>query len=341
MPVIWGAACLCALISFTGIAPAVAQTQLLPSFDNPKLRFGTGKAVGNTPQISDVYPDIPGTPSPWWVTQWTQPILLSGGQMTRNDPQTSSPAFGPASYAFTAADGHSHVWIYMNGPDGHPVYDLYESGGTLSKGGGANIYLSTSVKPPISFDHAVHFSTLADISAATAGYDTPFAKKTGAVMGMAYMSYVVQFPSPQGGATSTLFMQVALANSFAHANFHVSCVLNKNGSLMLMTGGTLSGQAPLPFQPNPGQLVPVSYDVNDYITRTFGRTASCLQKGNGFHPVDLSQIPVSSIVLKSVYVGLETQNTDKRPGAAMATPQGKMEMGLQLSNLTLTETGNP
>jgi hypothetical protein len=319
-------------------APAAAQTQLLPDFDNPKLGFGTGKVVGNKPQISDVYPDIPGPPSPWWVTQWTQPILLSGDQMTRNDPATADPAFGPAAYGFTAADGHSHVWIYMNGQDGHPVYDLYERGGTLSNGGGANIYLATGVKPPVSFDHQIHFSMLAGISNAVASYDTPAAKKTGAVMGMAYMSYVVQFPSPAGGATSTLFMQVALANSFPNAKFHVSCVMRKNGSLMLMTGGTLSGQAPLPFTPNPGRLVPVAYDVNDYITRTFARTANCQEKGAGVQPVDLAQVPASSILLKSVYVGLETQNTDKRPGAAMAAPQGQMEMGLQLSNLTLTSS---
>jgi hypothetical protein len=73
------------------------------------------------------------------------------------------------------------------------------------------------------------------------------------------------------------------------------------------------------------------------VTTVFSKPIACQVKGSGAQMITLASIDPSQIGLKSVYIGLETQNADRRPGAAVQGPQGNVELGLQLSNVHITE----
>jgi hypothetical protein len=329
-------------IVFASVAAAVpglahAQTSVLPDFDNMKLRFGTGNIVDNKPQISPIAPNIPGDSSKWTVIQWSRFAHAAPDNMTQEDPATADSVLGPAAYGFTAPDQRTHVWIYKNGAGGHPVYDLYEQGGSVSAGGGRNLFLSTGVTQPVTFDHTVHFSMQAKVSRASVSYDTPQAQKTGAVLGMAFIGFAMNFPSPVDGSSSVLFLQVDVAQSSNKAPFKNICRMTKSGRIILLAGGTLDGVPPLQFKANNGAPQTLSFDVNDYINKLFDGSVGCAVKGQKMQTVSLRGISKSDISLKTVYIGLETQSGDSRQSTTDHASQGNVELGIQLSNVQMTE----
>jgi hypothetical protein len=335
LAVLWP--CLAFLLS-AGAASADGSSQLLPDFDNMKLRFGTGAVVGNHGEISPIMPNISGTPSPWWVTQWTHMQKISADQMKQQDPATADPLLGMAAYSYTTSDARLHLWVYPNGPGGHPVYELFERGGSLSKGGGSNLFLSAKLLQRVTLDHSLDFSTLAKVSRASVSYDTPAAKKSGAVLGNSFVGFTIGFPSPVDGSPSTLFLQVPLANSNDKGKFHNACKMSNGGRLVMIAGGSLTGMPPLMFKASDLPLTTVSFTVNDYISKLLSEPTQCHEKGQGLQSVDLTKVSPASMVVKSIYVGLETENIDNRPSsAAPGQPQGDVQLGLQLSNLQLTE----
>jgi len=106
---------------------AAEQQNVFPGLEQQveRVRFHTGRVVNNQPEISPVLPDIPGPESRWTLLQWAQAVVISASQMKVNDPQTSDARLGIAAYAFTASDGHSHLWIYIDPVSHKPVYELY------------------------------------------------------------------------------------------------------------------------------------------------------------------------------------------------------------------------
>jgi hypothetical protein len=348
---LFGIFVLCGPLCLAAMGHAAAQTagNLLPDLDNPKLKFTTGRVVNNKPEMSPVAPNLPGDSSQWEIAEFTPVQALSGDRMRQNDPATSDAVFGPASYAFDAPDSHAHVWIYRNKSTGHLVYELFESGGSLGKGGGSDILLAANLNKPFpTMDHRLNFSMQSKISRADARYDNPQAMHNGAVLAQVGMAFILQFPSPVNGAASTLFLQVSLAHSGEQAlqglpgkaPFIASCTLFGSGSLGLMTVGTLSGVTPLVFRTDTGPMHEISFSINDYLARLFATPISCASKGQGSQMVALASVPLSKVVLKHVYIGPETEIADHRKNSTNTAPQGQADMAIQVSDLRVTEGGN-
>ncbi len=314
---------------------ARAQTDALPSLDDMKLQFGTGAVQDNKPQLSPILPAMQGPVSGWDLTQWKQNSPITPQSMSGETASASDPLLGPASYSFAARDGHAHLWIFAHGPGGHPVYELDERGGWVDEGGGSNLFLSANtIQPAPSLAAPVRVTLLAKITRASISYNAPAAKQNGAVQGMAFIGLVVQFPT--NGGTSTLFMQMPLASSRGTGGFIIACTAH-DGSYAMLSGGALPGQTiPLPFQPDLGPLHPISYDVNAQWRAIAAHPVPCRVPDGPAQSVDFSQINPTSVLVKGIYVGLETQNTDKRAHASDADmPQGGVEVSLQLSNIAL------
>lgn len=322
------------LTALPGARAASAGPSLLPSLDNPRLHFNTGRAVQNRPEIAPELPAIPGPPSGWTVTQWNQSSWLSPTRMTRQNPATEDPELGRAAYGFATPDGHSHVWIYDRGKQAPPVFALFERGGTLRPGGGANLFLSANLDRPIDFTRRVLFSLRAKVSAATVSYATAGARASGAVLGMAFIGFAINFPSPETGKKSVLFLQVSLTSSRDQARIATLCRVTEAGNLILIMGGTLDGALPLPFRPSSGPATGIAIPVNDYIDRFRASPITCRSR-KGPRPVTMARVAPGSIVLKSIYVGLETQDRDARANAVTAARQGQVALGLQISDIRL------
>jgi len=318
-------------------AHAAAQTQVLPDFNNPKLRFGTGKVVDNKAQMSPILPSIPGPVSGWEVVQWSPFKHLMPNIMTQQDPATKDPDLGLATYAFTAPDENTHFWVYNAGAGGNPVFELFEQNGSVWDAGGRNLFLVAGAKQPVTMDHVIHFSMQAKISRAAVSYNTPESQKDGAVLGMAFIGFAMNFPSPVDGSSSVFFLQVGLANSFRNASLKSICTMSKAGRIIMTSGGDLGGTAPLPFERQAGPLKTIAFNVNDYVNAVFSKPHECAVQGGTQKMVLLSGINPGQIALKTTYIGLETQNSDSRRNATEKGPQGNIELGLQLSNVEMTE----
>lgn len=332
--------CVAVVCTFVILLPAFAGSVggdgLLPTLDNPKLQFANGKEKNNKAEISSVLPNIPGSVSGWTVQQWQQSSLMTGDYMTINDPTTKDQLFGVASYAFTSPDRHSHVWVYKNGPAGHAVYDLYEKGGWLQSGGGSNIFLAANtVKPTPSFDHRLTYSMLVKVSKASIKFQTPTAEKSGAVLAMSFTGFVIQFPSPVNGSTSTMFLQLGITSSRKVHIASTTCSLNY-GRIIILSGGPSNAIKPLPFAGGQVQFQPVSYDLNQIIDTIFRVPLPCRSKAGEQQTISFQNIDHKKMVLSGVYIGLETEDRDDRPGATDTAPQGSVEIGIQVSNVALS-----
>lgn len=325
------------VVSLQGTLAAKA-TEFLPGFDNPKLRFGTGQSQDNQPQISPLLPNIAGPPSAWYVAQWHQDSLLSGAKDYQDMAGKSDPYLGKPRYGFTAPDGHAHLWIYQPADNGHLVYEIFERGGWVAQGGGSNIFLSANTLPPgPKFDHPLRFSMRVRLTAADIAYGRPTAKQSGAVLGMAFTGFVIQFPSPLNGKTSTLLMQIALANSLERSRPLLTCRM-AGGALRLLFGGSLAPKLPFTFSPSSAPLQRVSYDLNSYLNAVFGQRLNCSEANGKSQEISLAQVDRGQTVIRAVYLGLETEHIDKRPGADdFGAPQGHVAVGLQVSDVQLNE----
>ncbi len=333
-----------ACLGFGSAHQASAQTNLLPDMDNPKLKFTTGRVVDNKPEISPVLPAIPGPSSDWTIAQFSPIQMVTPESMVSNSAGDRDAVFGTAMYSFSAPDAHSHVRIFKNPATGHLVYELYESGGALGAGGGSDILLAAKLKKPFpTFAQQLNFSMQAKISSASATYDTPEAMHNGAVLAQTGMAFIISLPSPVNGTPSTLFLQISLAHSGklalqglpGKAPFLVQCNMFKNGGLGLYTVGTLNGVTPLIFATDNGPLHDISFNLNDYIKRLVSTPLNCTAEGQASQKISLAGVDPSKIILKSVFVGPETEVADHRKTSTFTAPQGKAEMALQVSNLQL------
>lgn len=330
--------------STTDTSTQTAQN-LLPGLGSEiqRLRFQTGRVVNNMPEISPTLPDIPGPASPWSVTQWSQTELLEADRMVTDDPATDDQRLGVANYAFTASDGHSHVWIYRE-PDTHQaVYELYERDGPLSAAGGANIFLSRDApQGGISLDHSIAYRLKARIAKARVDA-SPAATERGVVLAQVFTGFVIQFPEPDGSGLSTLFLQVPISVSRQPVNEYRSCTEN-SGRRTIIFDGNLRNDPLLPFHSDDGPLRPLAFDLSDYICALLSSATSCRDQSGELH--DWSpppgQLSFQDWKITSIYVGLETQNRDARPDATSPLPQGHVEVGLQLTDLELVaDPGKP
>jgi len=302
----------------------------------PRLRFHTGAIKDNQAEISPVLPDIPGVPSQWFVAQWGQHQFVAGNEMTRNDPATEDPRMGSAVYAFSAPDHHSHVWIYQPAGVDEPVYELFEKDGELGTGGGSNIFLSAdAARGGVRLDRPIQYRLDARLVRATAEYTTPSAQSSGAVLAAVFTGFVIQFPDPQSGQTSTLFLQILHATSRGiNGSDYRSCSIS-DGQRTIIYGSDLSGDRRLPFKPDVGPLVHLGYSVDRYLCDLISHPLNCTAPDGSITSITLLDgvEDFGKWKLKGIYVGLETEAKDVRPQSGNPDPQGTISVALQLSAL--------
>jgi hypothetical protein len=143
-------------------AETKTPTDVIPPLatQSPRLRFHLGEIVGNQPLISPILPNMPDLPSPWYVCQWgqrsyVQPTLIADTDHT-GDVWRDDPKFGRPTYAFAAPDGHATVRIF--GHLGAWTYELAQSGGILTEGGGSNLFLAADATDPrATFDRPITY----------------------------------------------------------------------------------------------------------------------------------------------------------------------------------------
>jgi hypothetical protein len=306
-----------------------------PGLQDPRLRFHLGQVEHNHPVFSTVYPDMPFPVSPWVVAQWSQSSYMSGDRMTKDDPRAVDPRLGIATYAFTAPDGHSHVWIFHDAGSDAWTYDLYEQDGVVKTGGGSNIFLGTSdpTNKDITFDREITYSVDLKISRAEVSYTTPDAEKSGAVLGQVFTGFSIDFKDPGTGRRQHLFLQIPITHSRNRSNNHAWYIFLPTKSALpnlLFSPALMPGESTLPFAADPGPLHSFHYLLNRYVAQVVahpyrwkGRLVDWPAAAHDFR----------NWILGGMYIGLETEATDLRPSSTDPSPQGSVKVGLQLSNL--------
>jgi hypothetical protein len=299
-----------------------------------RIRFHTGKVADNQPQISRILPEIPGPPSHWSLLQWAQGQVILPTNLVIDDPATRDAHFGLAKYAFSASDGHSHMWIYRDPASNHPVYELYEQGGALTTAGGANVFLASDGPPGgISLEHELIYEIDTKLSRASVNA-TVAAQKSGVVLAQVFSGFVIHFPEPDGKTISTLFLQLPIARSIPSPNEYRSCTM-ENGRHNIIFGALAEPTTSLPFAVDEGPLRHLRFDINSYICKLISRplicTASTSEKTSWQLPASATGFHDWKIV--NMYVGLETETQDLRAQSATKESQGQVEVALQLADL--------
>ncbi len=322
------------LIGFS--AEAQSGANYFPGIEGSvgKLHFHTGRVANNQPEMSSSLPDIPGPTSPWSLIQWSQPQVISPTSLRSNDPATRDGRLGVAKYAFSAADGHSHMWIYEDPHSRHPIYELYERGGALTAAGGANVFLSSDAPPGgISLDHELDYEVDARLSKAVVKASLD-AQRKGTVLAQVFTGFVIQFPEQDGKTTSTLFLQLPIARSIPSLNEYRSCTSNKERRTIIL-GALPRTASSLPFEATGGPLKHLRYNINSYICDLIARPTTCSDsaghKTSWSVPTDVTRFQDWKI--QKMYIGLETESQDLRPQSPNKDPQGEVEVAFQLGNL--------
>jgi len=302
-----------------------------------QIRFHTGRTGNNQPEISSVLPEIRGSLSRWSLMQWSQLQVISPTSLKTNDPATRDSRLGLAKYAFSAPDGHSHVWIYQDPTSRHPVYELYERGGALTGAGGANIFLASDAPAGgVSLDHELLFEVDARITRASVKARLA-AQQQGAVLAQVFSGFVIQFPDLDGKTLSTLFLQLPIARSIPALSEYRSCASGAKRRTIIF-GALPKAASYLPFEVDRAPLKHLRYNINSYICELLTRPIMCTDSTG--HKANWS-VPGGAIGFRDwkiikMYIGLETEIQDIRPRSDMKGPQGQVEVALQLGNLRVT-----
>jgi hypothetical protein len=317
-------------------AGAEETTNAFPGIEGQVERIGfhTGKVVNNQPEISPILPNLPGRPSHWSLLQWAQPQVILPTSLKTNDPTTRDDRLGIAKYAFSAPDGHSHMWIYEDPVSHHPVFELYEQGGALTAAGGANVFLASDAPPGgISLDHELLYEMETKISRALVEASLT-AQKNGAVLAQVFAGFIIHFPEQDGKTISTLFLQLPITRSIASPNEYRSCTSDK-GSRNIIFGASPKADSSLPFEADKGPPKHLRFNINSYICELINRPVVCTDSTGKKTNLSLLDSPngFQDWKLHNMYVGLETEAQDLRPQSRTNDPQGKVEVALQLADL--------
>ncbi len=293
-----------------------------PGLSNPRLRFHLGKAGPQGPIISPSLPEMPGPPSAWFVTQWSQgEQLMHPDAMTKADPATRDPSLGVASYAFSAPDGHSHFWIYDDKPRKRYVYDLYERGGTVGANGGSNIFISAHASDPdATLDRPITYSVSLRLPRANVSFATPAAHINGAVLAQVFSGFIFRVQPRESRKVVTVFLQILHASSRNRPSGYYSCSYNDNGAVIL-DGRNLPEDLQLPFAPSRGPLQRLHYLLNTRICALLRGPLPCTDQKGRQSAFDLRGWKLSNLAswrLTSMYVG--TRNSRSRHASGRNRP---------------------
>ncbi len=335
---------------------AVKQLYSDPSTDGPVLAFGDGQvqAADAMPEVYSALPGISGGDSAWQLIEWNKSEYLGPTAFTTNDPTTADPQYGNALWSWATPDAESGLRIYDSGNAATPyVYELRGSGGTLTNGGGSNVFLSDPVGANVSFADTITYSLDAQLTQAQVAYDTPGAQASGAVLGSAFTGFGVWFNQPYSAGYEAalpsflLYMQIGIASSAfpqgaSEGDYRSASLLSANtawsqGSASLVYGSLLPGDKALPFAAakTPTQL---TYTLNDYLEDAIRQPWPLTDaSGTTWRALPAATQDLSRWTLGGIYVGLETESTDDRSGSTDTSVQGSIAVALQVSDIAVTD----
>ena len=325
----------CALVLLNAANCLAVKAQVQSVFPDlglaaARLRFETGKVIDNLPQIFPGIPDIPGEASAWEVAQWNKHELLRPDDMRRNDPRYADRLLGVPLYTFDTADHELRLSIFV-ASNGTAVYELAAADGSLTPIGGSNLLLAAKVsRPDLTFDRVINYALDLKLSTAVIRA-SPSAVRSGAVLVQTLSGFTVLFVSPETNETISVFLQIDHGSSQASEGDYRGCYPDGNNQDIVF-GYSAHGHYRMPFRPNPETPVHATYNLNDVLCQMLKAPIICRFADGTTKPL---QFPAAARSFKnwrltSMYVGLETENRDVRPGAATNSIQGEVQVALQI-----------
>jgi hypothetical protein len=326
-----------------------------PGLTNPRMDFNLGTRANDrdVAGTSPYLPAIPGPLSGWTVTMWHRHETLNARELVRSDRQLRDPRLGLPAYAFITPNRNTHLAIYRDHKAHRWVYDLYEKDGMLLPNGGSNLFLSASAKGGrFTMNHPIIYNLWAKISQAHIKYYNASAEKSGAVLAQVFTGFIFSMQSPRPADRITLFLQLPLADSrdgkFGGARFggpggitYQHCVSGKNGTVIIENIAPPGG-CPLPFRAQPGSLRHLHYDLNRFLRQVLAHPLTFRRPDGSLHRLMYTP-PAKHLrnwTLNSIYVGLETENRDFRPGITDHRAQGTVSVALQVASLSVFSMPN-
>jgi len=318
---------------FHGLAHAQTEEVFAdPGFTNPKIRFNTGRTTNFAPEISPVVPNIPGSPSPWYVAQWNKQDLLRGDKMVTNDRAYSDARLGTPTYTFNTTDGESRLSIFVM-PKGN-VFELGAKGGSLSPVGGSDILLAANAaRASATLDKLMIYSLDIKLSQASVRAP-PAATQSGAVLVQVVSGFTVQFADPKSNEKISIFMQLNHAESRGRYDEYRACYPHDRvEEIVTNYSGNLDYR--LPFRPTRGPPVHATYNLNQHLCRVIATPFICRYADGRTEPLKFSAAAhdFKNWRVASMYVGLETEDHDARATAPTHAQQGDVSVAVQLSDL--------
>lgn len=316
-------------VVFIATAASAQQVDLLPEpgMPNPKFQFQTGKVVANKPEISSVAPAIPGATSAWRIGQWHKSEYLAPTEM--KSPRSDL-------FVWDTPNGNSRVQAQK--VSGKWVYQLVSRNGALTPSGGANVFLTADATANATLDRPITLSFDGRLSESSVSYSNPAARENGAVLAQVFAGFWLHFKRPSTGEVMPVALQVEYARSQDRRVDYRACALRPNGPPRIVFGRSLPGEARFAFGQDGQRVQSIKTDINRYLCDLIAQDLQCRGKGQrqqfGW---DAEARDLRNWTLKSVYIGVETQNQDERSGSTNASPQGQVTAGLELSGLRLTE----
>lgn len=308
-----------------------------PGLHNPRLRFHTGAVVNNAPEISSILPQIENfDASEWYVTQWRRPSFIQPNIM-RPDPEVD-PILGRSLYYFPSQDRKTYLKIFKNK---NYVYELYTQGGELSNFGGTNLFLSSNaLSPEVTFEKFVDYSVDMKFSKARIQYNTPQAKQTGAVMSQLFTGFILQFTDKKDpkNLPTTLFMQL-YHNNTSFPNSEYRGCYRHDSNMEIVYGNVLPSDPRLDFKATSRAPTAMNFNINQYLCAMIRKGFNCNDNGKQYKfDFPESAKDFRNWKITSMYVGLETQDTDLRRESKNNQPQGFVEAAVQISNLQVIKS---
>lgn len=320
-----------------------------PGLTNPRMKFNTGEVVKGIPQFSPLLPNIRGPLSGWFVWMAHRSEYLNGSEMVRNDEKLKDAKFGPAAYAFITPNHNALVAIYRNHTAHCWVYNLFERNGPLDPDGGANLFLMANAQSGhFTMNRPVVYNLWAKISQAHISYNNSSAEKSGAVLAQVFSGFILKFHSRNPRRRITLFMQIHMADSRPWMGktggiTDEQCTWTPAGAVLIADIAPPGGY-PFHFRSDGGPLHHLHYLLNGFLREILAaQPPLCRRTDGSVHDLKFTNrmTNLKNWTLNSVYVGLETENRDYRPGVRDHQPQGSVEAGLQLSDLSVIAESPP
>ena len=130
-------------------------------------------------------------------------------------------------------------------------------------------------------------------------------------------------------------MQIGLADSRGAVETYRGCSTH-DGRREVVYNATLPGDPHVAFDATPRTpLRRISYDLNRYLCDVLARPFTCQSQDGATEPLTLPSAAhdFRNWSVRELYVGLETEDTDLRPGSPTHAPQGEVSAAIEIADL--------